>query len=297
MKVLKAIGGFFAKIGRWIKNTAWIQPLLIVGGIFAIIFAINPVSTWVSSWFKSGDQISSFYGKYKLSWSDVSKEKTVKDEDGNEHTVGKSKVDSLLTYIAGYDHANEAKYKKDFGEKFFVQFMTKGCTGCESNYDGFKYLKNHWGKDEFVFEQGEKESFKFYTIYIDTKENSDDDETIFEKYCYSQTKEARYQSLFEDLATTSDSWYRINEGIDVDNFHSNIVNGVATPVVFMFDFEYQDFPYLQTYVEPANSYYHISDLLFTYEGELDESTDAAKARTLWNCWNHLEEFSVEGRKK
>ena len=40
MKVLRAIGGFFAKIGRWIANTAWIQPLLIVGGIFGIIFSI-----------------------------------------------------------------------------------------------------------------------------------------------------------------------------------------------------------------------------------------------------------------
>ena len=40
MKILRAIGHFFAKIGRWIANTAWVQPLLIVGGIFAIIFSI-----------------------------------------------------------------------------------------------------------------------------------------------------------------------------------------------------------------------------------------------------------------
>ena len=40
MKILRAIGGFFAKIGRWIASTAWIQPLLIVGGIFGIIFSI-----------------------------------------------------------------------------------------------------------------------------------------------------------------------------------------------------------------------------------------------------------------
>ena len=47
MKVLSAIGGFFARIGRWIKETAWIQPLLIVGAIFAVIFAIPHVrSAW-----------------------------------------------------------------------------------------------------------------------------------------------------------------------------------------------------------------------------------------------------------
>ena len=49
-KVLRAIGGFFAKIGRWIANTAWVQPLLIVGGIFAIIFSIPYIKNWVKSW-------------------------------------------------------------------------------------------------------------------------------------------------------------------------------------------------------------------------------------------------------
>ena len=40
MKILRVIGAFFVKIGRWIANTAWVQPLLIVGGIFGIIFSI-----------------------------------------------------------------------------------------------------------------------------------------------------------------------------------------------------------------------------------------------------------------
>ena len=43
MFVLRAIGRFFAKIGRWIRDTAWVQPLLIVGGIFAIIFSIPKI--------------------------------------------------------------------------------------------------------------------------------------------------------------------------------------------------------------------------------------------------------------
>ena len=41
MVVLRAIGNFFARIGRWIRDTAWVQPLLIVGGIFAIIFSMQ----------------------------------------------------------------------------------------------------------------------------------------------------------------------------------------------------------------------------------------------------------------
>ena len=37
MIILKAIGAFFVKIWRWIKDTAWVQPLLIVGAIFAAL--------------------------------------------------------------------------------------------------------------------------------------------------------------------------------------------------------------------------------------------------------------------
>lgn len=46
-KVLNAIGGFFKKIGRWIKETAWIQPVLIVGAIFGLIMSIKPVAKFI----------------------------------------------------------------------------------------------------------------------------------------------------------------------------------------------------------------------------------------------------------
>ena len=57
MVVLRAIGGFFARIGRWIKETAWIQPLLIVGAIFAVIFSIPHIIKGVSSWFDESDSV------------------------------------------------------------------------------------------------------------------------------------------------------------------------------------------------------------------------------------------------
>ena len=43
MAVLSAIGRFFKKIWDWIKQTAWIQPLLIVGIIFGVIFSIPSI--------------------------------------------------------------------------------------------------------------------------------------------------------------------------------------------------------------------------------------------------------------
>ena len=58
MKVLSAIGRFFARIGRWIKETAWIQPLLIVGAIFAVIFAIPHIINGVKGWFNNSDYLA-----------------------------------------------------------------------------------------------------------------------------------------------------------------------------------------------------------------------------------------------
>ena len=34
----------FVAVGRWVKDTAWVQPLLIVGVIFGIIFSIPSIS-------------------------------------------------------------------------------------------------------------------------------------------------------------------------------------------------------------------------------------------------------------
>src|SRR5574344_2355941 len=69
MIVLKAIGNFFVKIWRWIKNTAWVQPLLIVGLIFAVIFSISPITKWIQGMADDSNSAASFYGNYKKSLS------------------------------------------------------------------------------------------------------------------------------------------------------------------------------------------------------------------------------------
>ena len=65
MIILKSIGAFFVRIWRWIKETAWVQPLLIVGAIFAVIFSIPYITEWAASWNQSGK--GAFYSSYQLS--------------------------------------------------------------------------------------------------------------------------------------------------------------------------------------------------------------------------------------
>ena len=64
MFILKAIGSLFVKLWRWIKETAWVQPLLIVGAIFALIFSIPSITSWVGSWDFSTE--NSYYLSKKL---------------------------------------------------------------------------------------------------------------------------------------------------------------------------------------------------------------------------------------
>ena len=41
---MKKVKDFFKKIGAYIKNTAWIQPILIVIVIFVVLFSLNPLT-------------------------------------------------------------------------------------------------------------------------------------------------------------------------------------------------------------------------------------------------------------
>ena len=113
MVVLRAIGGFFARIGRWIKETAWIQPLLIVGAIFAVIFSIPHIIKGVSSWFDESDSANKFLTRYRLDLKDANVV-----PDGK--YVGKSKVDEFLTYV---EDGETEKIKTTYGERFFVAFV------------------------------------------------------------------------------------------------------------------------------------------------------------------------------
>ncbi len=58
-KVFKAIGGFFKSIWRYVKQNAWIQPILMVGLIFAIIFGLTAApDAWdtVKGWFTTDSE-------------------------------------------------------------------------------------------------------------------------------------------------------------------------------------------------------------------------------------------------
>lgn len=268
MAVLRAIGAFFARIGRWIRDTAWVQPLLIVGGIFAIIFTIPYVISGVQSWFNDGTAAYiTFYRNYQLS---------IEGCDDND-----SEADGLFQYIVDAEQgvATSSQQKK-YGEKFFLCFVQEGCSGCESNYYGLKYLKDYANStSSFQLNEG-KDSFKMHAIFMDeTDSDIDYDGNIFEHYIYES-----YSQIFEtaeEISTDTTNYnYLINQGGTSSSYYTtaeDMADGLESPTIFFIDLTAED-GYLSSF--------GISEIVFNYEGKDGESTSYAKGLTLVDCWNH-----------
>lgn len=271
MVVLRAIGRFFVRIGRWIKDTAWIQPLLIVGGIFAIIFSIPHLTKWVKSWVKDDSAAEKYYESKKLSLKNADKDNS-------------SEVDELFTYLSTFAEEGRVDEKgaKKFGEKFFLAIVQEGCSECEDRYGAFKTLENNWGKGESFALEGEdglgSEPFRLHTIYADTK-NSDGD-NLFEKvYDRSEVGEFFETTISAMEGDAYDHPYYING--KENGYETNLENllkkdDITTPAIFLIDL---------TYKRDWRSTYGVSEVLFTFSGT-DGTDDYAKARTLRNAWTN-----------
>lgn len=273
MAVLRAIGRFFVRIGRWIKDTAWIQPLLIVGGIFAIIFSIPHLTKWVKSWSKDESASEKYYSSKALSLKGADKDNS-------------SEVDELFNYLSDYADTKKASEegKKKFGEKFFLAIVQKSCSACEDRYGGFKTLENNWGKGDSFALEGEdglgSEPFKLHTIYADSK--NDDGDNLFEKvYDRSEVGSFFETTISAMNGTNYDHPYYINgnESAYDDNLKNLLKREeITTPAIFLIDL-----------TDEGNwgwrSDYGVKEVLFTFDGT-DGTDDYARARTLRNAWTN-----------
>ena len=277
MKILSAIGRFFARIGRWIKETAWIQPLLIVGAIFAVIFAIPHIIDGVKGWFNDSDAANTFYAQYRLSLTGADKIKTGE-------SVGSSDVDKFFTYLEDPEKKSDLLKMTGNQERFFVAFIEKESSSAKDLYGGLKTFKDKWKNAEFAEDLKGKGNFKLLTVYTDT--TNSDGENLFDMVWRNH-----YQ-LFEDLADGNflpKTYYAQNEGYQESNYASNFVVSdekteecpMSTPLVMYFDFT-EDNPNNDR--NPAVN--GLSDVIFSVKGD----NDLEKARTLKRCWTHTEEF-------
>ena len=270
MKVLRAIGAFFARIGRWIKETAWIQPLLIVGAIFAIIFAIPHIINGVKGWFSESDSANKYFAKYQVSLKNA-------DVIPDGEYVGTSKVDELFTWL---EDGEEESIKSKYGEKFFIAFVEENSSSCKDLYGGLKEFQEKFNKnDEFKPLEGQ---FKLHTIYTDSISTVDDETNLFDEAW------SNHYSLFETLADGNylpNTFYAQNKSYKKDNYESAFISDksdespISAPLLMFFDFTDKN-PIENQKIKG------LSDVIFSVEG----SSDLEKARTLKKCWSHTDIF-------
>ena len=260
MIVLRAIGAFFARIWRWIKETAWVQPLLIVAVIFGIIFSIPSIVNGIKDLNSKMSSSETYYRQFQYSMS----------------SGETSQADKVVDYV--YQKSTGANLADDMnlGDKFFLVFVSETCSSCNEAKGGFEVFKDNFNS---TFNPKDGTKFSMVTIFTDevTAETTTK-ETAFVQFMN------RHDEFFEYAAGVGyNTDYYLNgfvkkadleyvEQVDPDNF--------LTPTIIFVDFT------------ESSPEYGVSEIFFGVTGD----SDYKKAETLLDCWKHEGDFSKEKTK-
>ncbi len=295
MKFLKALATPFVKLWRWIKETAWVQPLLIVGLIFGVIFSIPSITSWVSSW-DFGDDTYTWLEGQKLSLKGVTDTATEGDaytffEKFNEaeaawQTGDKAKAKSTLESYTGNQN------------KMFLYFYKEDTTCADIN-DASNYLE-HEGWQAKVSEKAStiygndagkyNQAFKYKTIHVEEKidveadDHTYDDFSAFEYLLVSKAYNSYFNTIW-DVAQTCNYYKNLDTSSAKTTFTNNIDNIIkkdsylsSTPYIVLID------------MSEANTSTHIvTNVFFSVDG----STKYTKADFLAHAWLSSVEFEAK----
>ena len=268
MVILSAIGRFFKKIWDWIKQTAWIQPLLIVGLIFGVIFSIPAIVNAVKNGKAAQSKYASYFHRFSLS---------LKNE-------AKSEVDDfttkLYTAMTGDNKDFEKSYGDKCGDKFFVAYVSrKKCDNCTDAKDAFSIFEDKFNKTSyFKSKEFPKEEFKLVTIFMDDENNETTKKTTaFSKYV------ARHQDFFEKVGSDiADTPYCASGKINkeaLESFETANDEDFYAPTILLVE--------LGNKATKNHTVEGVTELMFGVAG----SDKYDKALTLLDCWNHTGDFS------
>ena len=196
--ILKAIGAFFGKIFNWVKETAWIQPLLVVGLIFGIIFSIPSISSGIKD-------LSDNSGKYAfINKNDITAEDFLKYEE-------------------------EGKLEEEYGQKFLLILVEEDCSACTKAENGIKYFVNTYYANKA---EHEKPVVKFMYAYTPDFEYNEDDKDYKDVPHYYKWLEENVTNLdLINKLTTGES-----DDVTDQDYSDDLTNGdVPTPTMILYE--------------------------------------------------------------
>lgn len=278
--MLKKLATPFVKFWGWLKETAWIQPLLIVGVVFAVIFSISPIVQAINNAGNASDEAMDFFNQYKYSLEGVY---------GDEDT---SDAGNLISKIQEASNATEEERDAIIdqlpAERFFLVFAENDCDACETAAKGFKVLKDSWGTSTKYISKtnGVADDLDLAIAVIDVKEDIDqpDDENLAPFVQFARTHGQFFENVGGEIQNT---YYYENGNIDSSTLQTftDAANGdtFPTPTVLLVDFTGTE----------ADLTYGVTELMFSVPGKGGKSGDGAVSLTLMDCWNHTGEFSSD----
>lgn len=286
MKILKAIGGIFARIWRWIKETAWVQPLLIVGAIFAVIFSIPYFTEWINS---IGIGSENYYSAHKISLEGEL-------EINADPTAPASDADKLIynleqnSFLAA-DESYTPDYNK-YGEKYFLVFVEEECSTCADIQEAFKELEDYWGTryvqtKATINGQEQNLPFRIHTIFTDETSSTDDDDENNSDSAFQRHLQI-YTDFYENAGIrlqeqTPYGYNNLKDNGSMKAFLNADTANFATPTIVLVDYT-DEAKALPVYAGSGEGRQGISEILFGVSG----TTKYEKANVLMNMWNHTD---------
>lgn len=289
MNFLKKLGTPFVALWRWIKETAWVQPLLIVGVIFAIIFSIPSITSWVQSW-DFGDDKYNWLENKQLSLEGITDEKI----DG-EAADFFSTFEEAQSFWKNDNKDEARKTMKSYtgdADKLFLYFVQEQESASNIN-EANKYLVEEAWKNKVISRAEEagievKGSFQYRTIFTDqTIEDKDgeyiyESHTAFEYLLKSREFESFYSTIYSAYQNTA---YYQNiiadkvENVKPESYQSSInslrtTTNPSAPTLFIID------------LSDNSKNDIVSNIVFSIDG----SDKYARADFLANAWVGLEQF-------
>lgn len=267
-KVLLAIAKPFVALWNWIKETAWVQPLLIVGCIFAIIFSIPYIVSGIQSLI-SDDDAFEYLEDNMLSMEDTYKGESEADEFLEQYLDVANEWTDIYTGESTSTTAIDS-FKKKYGEKMFFVLASSDCDACSNISEALEYLEDY--ADDLDL-NGE---YEFYCIITDEEMDEDEQEDYYDEIGAFVQLYNRWPGYFEDIYIAAQRNNYYNNLSDPASFRDSLANlmdpdDLEVPVVTVIDLS-----------EENTSRYITTQVFFSIDGE----TSRTRAIQLADAWNY-----------
>ena len=288
-EILKVIATPFVALWKWIKETAWVQPLLIVGVIFGVIFSIPTITTWINDIIDYFDDGLDYYENINLSLSKAYKGKSECDD----FFVAYEKAQGYLNGDEDFSEQDYTAFKNKYGEKFFLVFAQSECDACEEISDALEELKDNWKKYILTEDGTTTEKYKCWSI-ICNEDLSDSEEkkyTDFKPFEYilndhsqffeDMQKFGKINTYYNNLTSAEQS---VQAGY-IENFMGDI-SSIHTPCVVLFDL---------TGKESSNGadWNYLANTVFFSIPSSSSTNDVTRAQFLAQAWYGKKDFQIE----